>query len=387
MKPNQSLYILISTLFFATQFTNLQPIYAAGNKRSEAIQSTTPQISQCDSRPEPVLKTTFLGPLIKIRTAINQKYCGWSRQKLAEGLTGKIASAISKFRKVTEQRISEMEPQAYLAESFLSYLTDPDHANDERLNEHMNKGIKYEIEKTKTDPNAWECSSINRNDEIKTPAQRFIFASCFHDRADQDFIFSTYDGAAKGSGTDRGLWNSYVDILSEHIKLSHEDLKSLIPSTHKDNFETKLAPLKPEKIEMTGTFIQRLLRDPKRRQKTQFIAMTLNITDTLASLSGVNAALTQAIKLETISNPLFKNIQINLEANLRELQNFSELHKLQIQANEEFLANPKLSEQDKKKLKAEIRKSKEFEKKIAEITKTIAKQKQKLGENSCANPD
>ena len=387
MKPNQSLYILISTLFFATQFTNLQPIYAAGKKRSEAIQSTTPQIGQCDSRPEPVLKTTFLGPLIKIRTAINQKYCGWSRQKLAEGLTKKIASAISKFRKVTEQRISEMEPKAYLAESFLRYLTDPDHANPDNINKHMNAGIHYEIKKTEPGSNAWECSNIKRDAEIKTSAQRFIYASCFDERADQDFIFSTYDGAAKGASTSRGLWNSYVDILSEHIKLSHENLNSLIPNTHKDDFENKLQQLKPEKIEMTGTFIQQLLRDQKTRQKTQFIAMTLNITDTLAVLSGVNASLTQAIKPGPIWPEHFQNIKQTLGFNLTQLQTFSELHKLQIKANEEFLANSKLSDEEKKKLKAEIRKSKEFENKIAEITKTIAEQKQKLEENSCANSD
>ena len=376
MKPNQSLYILISTFFFATQFTNLQPIYAAGNKRSEAIQSTTPQIGQCDSRPEPVLKTTFLGPLIKIRTAINQKYCGWSRQKLAEGLTEKIASAISKFRKVTEQRISEMEPEAYLAESFLKYLADPNHANPDNINKHMNAGIDYERQKNaKTGATAWGCPNIKHDTEITEPAQRSIFASCFHNRADQDFIFSTYDGAAKGARTDRGMWNSYVDILSEHIKLSHENLKSLIPSTHKDDFETNLTPLKPEKIEMTGTFIQQLLREKKTRQKTQFIAMTLNIADTLASLSGVNASLTQAIKPGPILPEHFMNIQMNLEANLIQLQNFSELHNLQIKANEEFLTNPQLSYEEKKKLKAEIKKSKEFEKKIAEITKTIAEQK------------
>jgi hypothetical protein len=383
MKPNQSLYILISTLFFATQFTNLQPIYAAGNKRSEAIQSTTPQVSQCDSRPEPVLKTTLLGPLIKIRTAINQKYCGWSRQKLAEGLTEKIASAISKFRKVTEQRISEMEPKAYLADSFLTYLTDPNHANHEKINEHMNNGIKYEIVRTQNNPSAWECSNIKRNAEITTPAQRFIFASCFHNRADQDFIFSTFDGAAKGAGTPRGLLNSYVDILSEHIKLSHQDLNSLIPLTHKADFKTKLTALKPN-LPMTGAFIQSLLEDPKRRQKTQFITMTLDITDTLAILSGINATLTNKIKSGPIFGDSFLPIRPILEGTLIQLQNFSELHKLQIKANEEFLANSQLSEQEKKKLKAEIRKSKEFENKIAEITKTIAEQKQKLDENSCA---
>ena len=390
--------MFLSYLVSTVLVLNGHPIlsFARASKRSPSVESVTTAPAQCPK--DSIVDTRIINQLIRIDRVRKGQECGGKKEqevlsRLGRNLTKELDRVLKDFRALVEKKLMVMEPRFLLGAAFPEFLAknrsdvQANQKYSEYLNEMMNTGRNYALNR-----NAEECSGFPVRKRIDSYYDVVKYAECFKDRSDKEFLFSTYDVDASTGSVNRGMFNSYVDIISEQVKLEGDDLGKVVSGA--PQLVDRVLDDVSKKTGRNMGFLRYLMLDPQRRGKTQFVLMTMNVSSLISMVSGSNSVLKGNLNQPLLSGlhfrPLYEGVRGALGVGKGKFGGLGEFFSL-IEMHEKMrfkeMAKKQLSADEERAWEGEIRETTKLKRGILSIINRLKKIQIRIEENPCINGD
>ena len=390
--------IFLSYLVSTVLVLNGHPIlsFARASKRSLSVEPVATCPAQCPK--DSIVDAKIINHLIRIDRVRKDQACGGEKEQevlshLGRNLTRELDRVLKDFRALVEKKLTVMEPRFLLGAAFPEFLAknrsdvQANQKYSQYLNQMMNTGRDYARSR-----NAEECSGFLVSKMINSYDDVVKYAECFKDRSDKEFLFSAYDVDASTGSVNRGMFNSYVDIISEQVKLRGDDLGKVVSGSPQlvDGVLNDLS----KKTGRNIGFLRYLMLDPRTRGKTQFVLMTMNVSSLISMVSGSNSVLKGKLNQSRLSGlhfrPLYEGVRGALgvgEGKFGGLGEYFSLIEMHEKMRFKEMAKKQLSADEERAWEGEIRETAKLKRGILSIINRLKKIQIRIEENPCINGD